>query len=253
MSEQVDLRRDGDVAWLSFRSGTAMNVITTRLLELLHIAIDEVEAAPPRVLMIVGRKESFSAGADLSALRAMDEANYAAFIKSEYELFRRIDGLPFLTVAVVAGACIGNAAELTLACDFRIAAEGCRWGLPETKVGFPAPMQRLARFVGIGKAKELVYYGKVLKAKDAHDIGLLSSVVLDEHLMSEAEALAWRLAKFAPIATMRTKAAINRVYRIDEDFDEEELASALHCFQSQDFTEGADAVLERRAPEFAGR
>lgn len=253
MSEQVDVRRDGDVAWLSFRNGSSMNVITSRLLELMHIAIDEIEAAPPRVLMIVGGEESFSAGADLSALRAMTEPEYMAFIKSEYELFRRIDSLPFLTVAVIAGACIGNAAELTLACDFRIAAAGCRWGLPETKVGFPAPMQRLARFVGIGKAKELVYYGKVLKAKDALEIGLLSSVVLDEHLFSEAEALGARLAKFAPIATTRTKAAINRVYRVEDDFDEEELASALHCFRSEDFSEGADAVLERRAPEFAGR
>jgi enoyl-CoA hydratase/carnithine racemase len=253
MTEHVSVRREGEIAFLRFRNGTAMNVITTKLLEMMHAALDELEEAPPRVMVVEGGETTFSAGADLSAIRAMSDDAYIAFIRSEYELFRRLDGLPFLTVAVISGACIGNAAELTLACDFRIAGVGARWGLPETKVGFPAPMQRLARYVGIGKAKELVYYGKVLKALEALDVGLLSAVVPDAELSAEASALAARLATFAPIATTHTKAAINRVYRIEDDYDREELASALQCFQSADFAEGADAVLERRAPAFAGR
>ncbi|UNK80654.1 enoyl-CoA hydratase/isomerase family protein [Sphingopyxis granuli] len=253
MSENVVLQRAGHVTWLRFLSGTPLNVITLRLLEQFHESLDGIERDPPRVLVIQGGDQAFSGGADLSVMRAMPESDYLRFIELEYALFRRLESLPFMTIAVASGPCIGNAAELTLACDLRLAGRSLRWGLPETKVGFPAPAQRLAKFVGLGRAKELVYAGLVLTAERALDLGLVTRIVDDAALETEAHALAAQYAACAPLAIRHSKAALARTYQTERNWDSEELASALEMFRTEDFREGASAALERRKPNFVGR
>lgn len=252
MSELIAVERDGHVAWLTFASGLSMNVITLELLQQFHAALDAIEGDPPRVLMIAGSPTVFSGGADLATMRDMDESDYQAFIEAEYALFRRVDGLPFLTIAVISGPCIGNAAELTLACDLRIASRDVRWGLPETKVGFPAPAQRLSRFLGIGRAKEIVYLGLILKGEQMEELGLINQLVADADLTSAAQAMASRYASCAPLAVRHSKAALGRTYHVDDNHDAAELFSAITMFRSADFQEGATAILERRTPNFKG-
>ncbi len=250
MTETVTVIRDGDIARLRFHSGLPMNVITLELLGHFHQALDGLQAEPPRVLTITGADEVFSGGADLSDLRSMSDEAYKAFIQSEYRLFRRIDDLPFLTIAVISGPCIGNAAELALACDARLASSTMRFGLPETKVGFPAPAQRLARFVGIGRAKQMIYEGSIIKAAAALDMGLATWVVAQSEIADEAARLASRYAAFAPLATRHSKAALARAYHLADDHDAAELDAAFEAFKSADFLEGATAALERRPAIF---
>lgn len=253
MSENVVLERDGHIGWLRFLSGTPLNVITLRLLEQFHAALDQAELDPPRVLMILGGDQAFSGGADLGVMREMSERDYLRFIELEYALFRRIESLPFLTISVMTGPCIGNAAELSLACDLRIAGLSLRWGLPETKVGFPAPAQRIANFVGLGRAKELIYGGLVLKAERALELGLVTRIIEDELLEAEARTTAAHYAACAPLAIRHSKAALARTYQTDRNWDAEELEAALEMFRTEDFREGASAALERRKPNFVGR
>ena len=106
-----------------------------------------------RVLVITGTATVFSGGADLNDLNALDDEAYRHYIATEYRLFAEVEDLPLVTVAVIAGPCIGNGTELALACDVRICAADARIGLPEMQVGFVAPAQRLTRYVGIGQAR----------------------------------------------------------------------------------------------------
>lgn len=243
---------DGQVAWLQFESEHRANVFTGQMLhELLDKVTALVEGDSPRVLVIKGKDQIFSGGADLKSILDMDEEAYVDYIETEYELFRLVENAPFITLAVLAGACIGNGAELALCCDFRLAAEGVRFGLPEMSVGFIAPAQRISQYVGIGRAKELLYTSKMLDGPSALDLGLVTRVVADEDLSKEAEAMAGDLANIAPLALRLTKRGIARAYgSATTDFDKEERDAALETFKSSDFQEGAASVLERRPARF---
>lgn len=251
----VDRPGDGDVAWVRFDSDHKANVFTTGML---HDLVELVEAIAkadelPRAVVLAGRDDMFSGGADLATIRDMTETEYVEYIDTEYALFRLVETLPCATVAMLPGACIGNGAELALACDFRIAGERLKFGLPELAVGFIGPTQRITRYLGIGRAKELLFESGVLSAQRALELGLVTRVVADEELVAATESAAARYAAIAPIALELTKARLDDQFGYSEERDRQERAEALRTFQSADFREGSEAVLSRRPPRFTGR
>ena len=258
-THQVTLEQsdDGKIAWLRFDSDHKANVFTIGMLRDLTARVEELRDAEPseqpNVLVIAGRDTIFSGGADLKSIQEMPDEAYVEYIRTEYHLFQMIDTLPFITIAMLAGPTIGNGSELALACDFRIAAENIRFGLPEMAVGFIAPTQRLARFVGIGKAKEILFSSALLKAPEALDLGLVTQVVPIDDLVAETQKAAERYAAVAPVALRLTKQGMQRAYRYDPEHDDLEQQWAFATFKSDDFQEGADAVLNRRQPQFAGK
>lgn len=251
----VTVQTSGPIATLRFTSEHPMNVFTTETLEemLGHVRRLHDDRAV-RVLVIRGGDTVFSGGADLTYLGALDRAAYRHYIATEYALFAAVEDLPLVTVAAIAGPCVGNATELALACDFRIATEDVRIGLPEMKVGFVSPAQRLTAYVGIGKAKELLYGGRLMTAAEAADLGLITTVADD--LDAATAKAAQRYAGYAPYALPFTKAGIHRCYGLTGDgrrFDAEEQAAAFATFTGPDFAEGAAAALEGRRPSFTSR
>jgi enoyl-CoA hydratase/carnithine racemase len=255
IESHVDLERreDGQVATLRFRSAHRMNVMTLQTLERMVAAVDEAARdAQLRVLIVAGGDDVFSGGADLEQLRGLSDESYKAYIATEYELFRKLEWLPCITVAALAGPCIGNAAEIALACDYRIARADLRFGFPELVVGFVAPAQRLTQYVGIGKAKELLYEGRLLDAEEAARLGLVTTVV-EGDLMAAVEEAADRYARIAPFSVPLTKEGIHRCYGLPGRHDALEASAAFATFKSEDFQEGANAALERRRPVFKGR
>ena len=218
-----------------------------------HIA-DIGASSDVRVLVIEGKPSMFSGGADLQSILDMEDATYLAYVETEYALFRAIEVLPILTVAVIrGGACIGNAAEIALACDFRVASDAIRIGWPEIHVGFVAPANRLARFIGIGRAKEILFTGRLLKAPEAQQLGLITTVVPSEEVDAAAEKLIASLAGRAPISVRLTKAGIERGYSFPPENPGLEVKAAAESYASEDCREGATAILERREPHFVGR
>src|SRR5690606_29821330 len=151
----ISSEKDGQIVRLAFDTQTRGNVITPKLLEEFHAALDEIVAMNPRVLIISGTEKSFSRGADIDTIKSMGPA-FQAYVASEFKLFDIVDRLPFITVAALTGIVIGNAAELSLACDFRIAAESSTFTLPEVAIGFVAPAQRISRYLGIGQVKDFL-------------------------------------------------------------------------------------------------
>ncbi|MET0428440.1 MAG: enoyl-CoA hydratase/isomerase family protein [Microvirga sp.] len=243
--------RDGQVVRLSFDSKTRGNVITPSLLAEFHLAIDDVLAMKPRVLILSGTEKSFSRGADIETIKAMGPA-FQGYVESEFKLFDIVDRLPFVTIAALTGIVIGNAAELALACDFRIAAESSSFTLPEVAIGFVAPAQRLTRFVGIGVAKDILYNARMLKADDAHKLGLFTRVLPDQDFEAGLASFAAELADRPPIALAVTKQGVAHAYGFGSGDYKGEEHWAFATYQTADVREGFAALAEKRKPVFTG-
>lgn len=210
-----------------------------------------------RVAIVTGGEEIFCAGADISEIQESASAEEAYQHAREFQLlFDQIEGLPQPAIAAVSGYALGGGCELALACDFRIASQTAKFGLPEIKIGaFPGGggTQRLPRLIGASKAKEMIFTGDPIGAEEALSLGLVMKVVPKEKLTEEAQAFAAKLAALPRLALQASKAAINKGLEID-------LASGLElearCFgtlaTTHDLKEGTLAFLEKRKPNFTG-
>lgn len=210
-----------------------------------------------RVAIVTGGEEIFCAGADISEIQESASAEEAYQHAREFQLlFDQIEGLPQPAIAAVSGYALGGGCELALACDFRIASQTAKFGLPEIKIGaFPGGggTQRLPRLIGASKAKEMIFTGDPIGAEEALSLGLVMKVVPKEKLTEEAQAFAVKLTALPRLALQASKAAINKGLEID-------LASGLElearCFgtlaTTHDLKEGTLAFLEKRKPNFTG-
>jgi enoyl-CoA hydratase/carnithine racemase len=250
----VNVTQDGAITTLQFESDHPANVFTLPLLEELVVQIEKLSTdASCRALVIKGRDKIFSGGADLTSIQAMDPHTYRTYVEVEYHLFRQVELLPFITIASISGACVGNGAELAMACDLRVASDRAKIGWPELNVAFDAPAQRLARFVGIGRAKEIVFSARLLRADEAHALGLLTTVVAPDDLADATHQAATLYASRPPVGVRLTKENIERAYPFASGNASLEIDAAARAFATADFQEGADAVLNRRDPVFTGR
>ena len=258
MFETIGFETKDGIAVLTINRPEALNALNGQVLEELKQCIDEVEKdSTVRVLILTGAGRSFVAGADIGAqseLAVERGRNWGIFGS---RLFRRIELLEIPTIAAVNGFALGGGCELALACDLILASEKAKFGQPEVGLGITpgfSGTQRLPRRVGIGKAKELIYTGKMIRADEAEKIGLANRVVPAEDLMEEAEKLAGEILRNAPIAVKYAKAAIDRGVDLDLDNGikaENELFAM--CFATSDQKEGMKAFLEKREAEFKNK
>jgi enoyl-CoA hydratase/carnithine racemase len=244
--------RNGQIIRLTFDTKTRGNVITAVLLDEFHRALAEIIAMKPRVLILAGTEKSFSRGADIDAIRSMGP-NFKQYIASEFKLFDTVEQLPFVTVAALTGIVIGNAAELALACDCRIATESSLFSLPEVAIGFMAPAQRLSRFVGIGIAKDILYNARMLKAEEARQYGLITRVIADTEFAAGLDAFVTELADRPPIALLATKQGLAHAFGFGANDYAGEEHWAYTTYQTDDVKEGFASLSEKRKPAFTGK
>lgn len=249
---QISREAGGHVARLAFDTGTPHNVITSALLENFFTALERLKADAPRVLVIAGRVENFSRGASLDEIKGMGEA-FRGYIEREFDLFSAVENLPFVTIAAMTGITIGNAAELALACDFRVATERARFSLPEVAIGFVAPAQRISRILGIAAAKEFLLTSRLMGAEEALRLGVFSRVFPDVVFETGLAAFAAEFAAKPPIAIRVTKEGIARAYGFATANYEAEKSAAWLTYCSEDAKEGFAAISEKRPPLFKGR
>ena len=227
----------------------------SQVLEDLNELLDLVKADEEiRALVLTGSGEkAFVAGADIAEMSTLTKTEGEAFGKKGNDVFRKLETLPIPTVAAVNGFALGGGCELSMSCDIRICADTAVFGQPETGLGITPGFggtQRLARLVGPGMAKQLIYTAKNIKADEAYRIGLVNAVYPLDELLPAAEKLAETIAKNAPIAVRACKQAINEGLQVDMDkavVIEEKLFGS--CFQSADQIEGMSAFLEKRKHE----
>jgi enoyl-CoA hydratase/carnithine racemase len=259
--ETLEVRIEEDGVTIVALKHPPVNALSTKVLEELGLAIEElVDNTDCRALVITGEGRYFSAGADMKELatRANEiRADYMKFVERGHRVFRSLELIPQPVIAAINGVALGGGLELALACDIRIAGEATKVGLPEVAYGLmPAygGTQRLARLVGLAKARELVFTGEVINADEALRIGLVNMKVPSGHELKAAREMGATIAQKAPIAVAAAKRAMLAGY--DKDL-EEGLKGETKAFESvsssDDLAEGLAAFVERRKPRFTGK
>ncbi|MCR5421124.1 MAG: enoyl-CoA hydratase/isomerase family protein [Lachnospiraceae bacterium] len=241
----------------------ALNALNSQVLDELSETFDSVDLDTVRCLILTGAGEkSFVAGADIGEMSTLTKAEGEAFGKKGNDVFRKIETFPIPVIAAVNGFALGGGCEISMSCDIRICSENAMFGQPEVGLGITPGFggtQRLARLVGAGMAKQMIYTARNIKAEEACRIGLVNEVVkatLDEegnvtvsakeNLMAEAKKMASTIAKNAPIAVRNCKKAINDGLETDMDkaiVIEEKLFG--DCFETEDQKAGMGNFLEK--------
>ncbi len=247
------------VATLTLNRPDRLNTLSPQVFAELERALQQLsDDDEVRCLVITGSGDrAFSAGADLTSFSDISKAfKVWQFSRRAQDVMNRLANFPKPTVAALNGYAYGGGLEIALACDFRIAARKVKLGQTEISLGLvpgAGGSQRLVRTIGPAKAKELVMFGSRLTADEALAIGLLTKVVDNEALESEAHAFAEKLAKGPPVAMRLAKALLNRSadVPIDAAVEMEAMAFGLTT-SSEDIYEGLQAFMEKREPKFKG-
>lgn len=211
-----------------------------------------------KVVIVTGAGEkSFVAGADIKEMSCLDAAAGRRWGQDGQAVFTKLENLPQPVIAAVNGYALGGGCELAMACDIRIASVKAKFGQPETGLGITPGFggtQRLSRLVGKGRAKELLFTADMIDATEAYRIGLVNKVTEPEDLLAEAEKMARRIIKNAPLAVQLTKAAVNNGSQTDlhRGIAYEAEVFGL-CFATQDQKEGMAAFMEKRKPSFQAK
>ena len=246
--------QNGNVAAITINREKALNALNSQVLDELNATLDAVDLATVRCLVITGAgSKSFVAGADIGEMSSLTKAEGEAFGKKGNDVFRRLETLPIPTIAAVNGFALGGGNELAMSCDIRLCSDNAVFGQPEVGLGITPGFggtQRLARLVGMGMAKQLVYSALNIKADEALRIGLVNAVYTQEELLPAALKLAGKIAKNAPIAVRNCKKAINDGISLPiEQAVEVEEKLFGDCFETHDQVEGMGCFLSREKPK----
>lgn len=252
--EFVKYQQEGFVGVVTIDRPKALNALNSQVLEELAQTFDAVDLQNTRVIVLTGVGEkSFVAGADIGEMSSLSKAEGEAFGKKGNAVFRKIETFPIPVIAAINGFALGGGCEIAMSCDIRICSDNALFGQPEVGLGITPGFggtQRLARLIGQGKAKEVIYACKNMKAEEAFSVGLVNAVYPIADLMPEAMKLAAKIAKNAPIAVRMCKEAINGGYDLAMD-DAVALEAKVfgQCFETEDQREGMKAFLEKRKVE----
>lgn len=252
--EFVTYEQEGFIGVVTINRPKALNALNSGVLEELEATFDQVDLETTRVIILTGAgTKSFVAGADIAEMSTLTKEEGEAFGKKGNDVFRKIETFPLPVIAAVNGFALGGGCEISMSCDIRICSENAVFGQPEVGLGITPGFggtQRLARIIGVGKAKEMIYSASNIKAEEAYRIGLVNAVYSQEELMDMAKKLANKIARNAPIAVRACKSAMNEGLDVDMDkaivVEEKAFGS---CFETEDQVEGMKAFLEKRKVE----
>jgi enoyl-CoA hydratase len=237
------IERHSDRTIIRLNRPKVRNSIDQSMVDALHAVCAELEAEP-KVAILTGTSGVFAAGADISQLRNRRRDDALAGINSK--IFARIQELPMPVIALIEGFALGGGAELAFAADFRIGTPSTKIGNPETGLGILAAAGaawRLRELVGEPRAKEILLAGRTLQADEAKAIGLLNDVVDPEDLELAGQALADRIASFAPLAVRLSKSAFHAPREAHPLIDN--VAQAV-LFETDEKFARMDAFLSKR-------
>ena len=248
--EFITYEQDGIVGVITINRQKALNALNSQVLEELDAALDAVNLDETRALILTGAGEkSFVAGADIGEMSTLTKAEGEAFGKKGNDVFRKLETFPIPVIAAVNGFALGGGCEISMSCDIRICSDNAIFGQPEVGLGITPGFggtQSLARLVGPGMAKQMIYTARNIKADEAFRIGLVNAVYPQEELMAAAKKMAAGIAMQAPIAVRACKKAIND--GLDAIMDdaiviEEKLFGS--CFETEDQKAGMGNFLEK--------
>jgi enoyl-CoA hydratase len=252
----VSVERDGAVGVVLMSRPEALNALSSELMEAVVGALEELDADEAiRCIVLGGDDRAFAAGADVGELAA----------STPIELYesRRIDrwdairALRTPLVAAVSGYCLGGGCELAMACDLIVASETAQFGQPEINLGVlpgAGGTQRLTRAVGKAVAMDVILSGRFLSADEALHAGLVARVAAREAWLDETKSVARAIAAKSPVSVRLAKEAVDAAFETPLSAGVEFERRAFYLARaSEDATEGLQAFVEKRKPDFKGR
>lgn len=258
MYQYLKIEENDKVCLMTISAPKSLNALSSAILAEMDDFLNHFDSGRYRCLIITGDGEkSFVAGADISEMATLGILQGQTFGTKGAAVFRKVETLDVPVIAAVNGFALGGGCELAMACDIRICSENAKFGQPEVGLGIIPGFSgtvRLARLVGMGMAKQLIYTGRAIKANEALRIGLVNEVVPQAELMSRALELAGQIAANAPLAVKAAKKCINAEW--DMEADEAimyESGAFGRCFATEDQKNGMKAFLEKGKYEFVGK
>lgn len=263
--ENIQLDIDNHIATITMNRPQALNALNEATLQELKQAVEYISSCAPakggdadvRVVILTGSgSKAFIAGADIKEMAAKSTGEAIAFAKLGQGVTEAIEKLPQPVIAAVNGFALGGGCEFAIACDFILGSENAVLGQPEVSLGITPGFGgcvRLAKFVGLPRARELIYTGRKVKAQEALAMGLLLEVVPLENLLPRAQEVARAIIAQSPLAVATCKSVINASQHVSTAQGLANEASAFgNLFDSHDQKEGMTAFVEKRKPEFKG-
>lgn len=248
---------DNGIGILTISRPEALNALNVEVINELSEFVNHLDTHEVRSLIITGEGKAFVAGADITAFKSMAASEAKELAHKGQALFTKLEELEIPVIAAVNGFALGGGLELALACDFIIASEKAKMGLPEVGLGLIpgyGGTQRLARNVGKGIAKAITLSGDMFAADQMMAWGLVVEIAESESLMDAAKSWAEKISAKGPQALTFAKQAIQQGFdkEITDGFRLEAELFAK-CFETQDQKEGVSAFLEKRSPKFQGK
>ena len=256
MSDLIVTRRRGPVFEVILNRADKRNAINDEMMNAISAALDRAEtefSAGARAVVIRAEGRVFSSGIDISQFQAMsDEWRGNLFpLTARYQaIFNKIENSSLPVICVMQGYCLGLALELALACDFRIAAERAKLGLPESRLGIipdVGGVTRLVKLIGPARAKQMIMIGGHITAEQARDWGLVSDIFPKDALESGLADYVDALCAAAPLAVSYAKRVVNNMMENSRGLQLEAWAQA-QLFRTEDFSNAVQAMIDKKYP-----
>jgi enoyl-CoA hydratase len=256
LSGHLLIERDEPIAVVRLNRPQQLNALSGELMDELVNALQELDGDDSiRAIVLGGDERAFAAGADIAELAA--GTPISLYRDRRIDRWDVIRNLRTPLVAAVSGFCLGGGCELAMTCDLIVAAETARFGQPEINLGVlpgAGGTQRLTRAVGKAVAMDMILTGRMIAADEARDLGLVARVVVKEAWLDEAKRAAREIAAKSPVSVRLAKEAIDQAFEVPLSAGIEAERRAFYLARaSEDATEGLNAFVEKRPPDFKGR
>ena len=252
--ENIIVEKSDGIITVSLNRPDALNALNDQLMDELLLEVDNYEKDESlRCMILTGSEKAFAAGADI---KQMQPKTYMDVYKEDFitRNWERVANCRKPIIAAVSGYALGGGCELAMMCDFMVASESAKFGQPEINLGVSpgaGGTQRLTRFIGKSKSMDMCLTGRMMDAKEAESIGLVSRILSSDNFVDDVVEIAKEVANKSLVATMMTKEMVNRAY-------ETTLAEGIRferrlfhsMFATKDKAEGMAAFVEKRKPEF---
>lgn len=246
------------ITTITINRPTKLNALNKATIKELHNAFKNAENDKnTKVIIVTGSGEkAFVAGADISEFADFNSKKGKKLAKKGQELlFNFVENLSTPVIAAVNGFALGGGLELAIACHFRVASDNAKMGLPEVSLGvIPGygGTQRLPQLIGKGRAMELIMTAGMVDANVAKDYGLVNHVTTQDELLPFCEKVASKITRNSSVAISAAIKAINANFKEGINGFDVEVSEFGNCFDTEDFTEGTTAFLEKRKADFPG-
>jgi len=253
--EVVKFEKDGKIGRIILNRPEVYNALNLEVHSKLRAVLSEIKDDDSiRVAIITGAGKAFCAGADIGEIMKLDPLTGEEHLNSLVSTFEMIENIDLPIIAAINGHALGGGLELAMRCDFRIAKESAKLGLPEVNIGaMPGAggTQLLPRLIGKTRGIELIMTGRLITAKEAESLGLVNKAVKEDEFDDFVNNFAEELSKKSPVALALIKRSINMGLKMDlKNALEYEKLLFTKLLVSEDFKEGVKAFVEKREPKF---